>query len=180
MMILKIETLIQYSNNLCEKCILARNFLKPQSTIMERIIKTDLDIKNAINNTSGNGIKNNIKYEIKISIFAKKSKFNFVQIRPDHDIDFYILICYDLYKNKLGQAYILKIPEKVIFNFIVQYGSYAHGTYKKLGKITMNNLKGRNCEYALRTYSNSNKNTKNYIFWSELLKYEVSYDKNNF
>ena len=55
---LQIEQRIQSSSTLCEKCILAREYINPQSTLMEKIIKSDLQINNPLNETSGDGEKN--------------------------------------------------------------------------------------------------------------------------
>ena len=93
----KIIKRIEKEKDLTNKCIYFREYLTPQSTHIEKIIKKDLLINNAINKTSGDGEKNGIKYEIKYSGHAKKSKINFVQLRPDHDIDFYILVVYNMY-----------------------------------------------------------------------------------
>lgn len=176
----EIVKIIQDKKDLTEKCILSRMYLSPQSTHMEKIIKNDLGIKNAINNLSGDGCKRNINYEIKISIHSKKCKLNFVQLRPDHNIDFYILIYYNMYyNNNIGKAYIFKIPTNIIYDLIIKYGGYAHGTFNKLGRINCNNLKGRNCEYSLRCSPNI-KSEKNIKLWNELLKYEVDYNSKHF
>lgn len=178
----KILNKIYNSKTLTEKCILIRNYLSPQSTDMEKIIKTELKINNAIDNTSGDGMKNNIKYEIKYSGHAKKSKLNFVQIRPDHNVDEYILICYNMYdkSSNLGKGYCFKIPHEKINELIIKYGGYAHGTKKCLEKITETNLKGRNCEYALRCNPNAKNGSKDNNLWNELCKYEVTYESKNF
>lgn len=170
---------INKCDTLTKKCILVREYLNPQSTIFESIIKKDLLISPPINNTSGDGCKNNKNYEIKSSVHAKHSKINWVQIRPDHNIDFYILIAYNMYENdSIGKAYVFKIESNILYNLIVKYGGYAHNTIKVLGKITIENIKGRNCEYALRCNPNIKKGNNN--LWNELLKYEVEYNSNNF
>lgn len=162
------------------KCIMARNNLTPQSTEMENICKQDLKIENPIDEVSGDGRKNGKNYEIKISIHARRSKLNFVQIRPDHNVDYYIFIAYNMYENdSIGQAYIFKISSNNVYDLVIRYGGYAHGTCSVLGKITLDNIKGRNCEYALRCDPNSKKG-KNLALWDELKKYEVAYDAANF
>lgn len=176
----EIVKIIQDKKNLTEKCVLSRMYLSPQSTHLERIVKNDLGIKNAINNLSGDGCKRKINYEIKISIHSKKCKLNFVQLRPDHNIDFYILIYYNMYyNNQIGKAYIFKIPTNIMYDLIIKYGGYAHGTCNKLGRINSDNLKGRNCEYSLRCSPNIN-SEKNIKIWNELLKYEVDYNSKHF
>ena len=168
---------------LTDICILGREYLSPQGTSMESIIKGHLNIGPKIDETSGDGCKNNINYELKVSIHSINSKLNFVQIRPDHNVQYYILIGYNMYdpidQNK-GKGYIFKVPSDNMYDLIIKYGGYAHGTKKVLGDtITLENLKGRNCEYALRCNPNSKKG-KDYTLWNELLKYEVIYLKDNF
>ena len=85
-----------------------------------------------------------------------------------------------MYENeKLGEGYIFKVPSQVMYNLIIRYGGYAHGTCSKLGKITEYNIKGRNCEYALRCDPNAKKG-KNYELWNEFMKYRVEYISDNF
>ena len=150
---------IKCCNSLTQKCVLVREYLTPQSPTFQYIVMNDLEINKPINETSGDGCKNNINYEIKTSIHAKGCKQNFVQIRPDHNIDFYILISYNLYDNtsKLGKAFIFKIPSSNLYELVVKYGGYAHGTCHKLGKISIENIKGRNCEYVIRCDPNKKK-----------------------
>lgn len=174
---------IQNSKDLLTKCVLAREYLSPQSTIIEKIVKKDLKILDALDEISGDGIKNNIKYEIKISLHDKKCCFNFVQIRPHHDIDYYILIGLNLFEDNFGKAYILKVPTKIIIELIIKYGGYAHGTIRKNGKITLENInknKIKGYEYALRPNINASKNTKKQILWKELEQFQVEYKDSEF
>jgi len=171
---------ITREKTLTGKCILARIYLSPQSTYLETICKKDLNIGNAINSTSGDGYKNGNNYEIKTSIHANKSKINFVQIRPDHNVDYYIFIAFNMYENNtIGNAHIFKIPSKIVYELIVRFGGYAHGSCTMLGKITSDNIKGRNCEYDLRCDPNTKKG-KSFDIWNEFMKYEVEYDSDNF
>ena len=171
---------ITQQKTLTGKCIMARNYLSPQSTELETICKKDLGIDGPINKTSGDGYKNGKKYEIKTSVHANKSQINFVQIRPDHNVDFYIFIAYNMYeKNDIGRAYIFKVPSNIVYKLIVLYGGYAHGTCSVLGPITYDNIKGRNCEYALRCNPNTKKG-KSFDLWKELKNYEVEYNAENF
>ena len=88
---------IKKQKTLTGKCIMARKYLSPQSTDLEKICKIDLKIDDPINETSGDGHKNGNNYEIKRSIHAVESKLNYVQIRPDHNVDYYIFIAYNMY-----------------------------------------------------------------------------------
>lgn len=171
---------ITNANCFTEKCVYARQFLAPQSTDLENIIKKDLGIEDPNDEISGDGCKNGINYEIKSSVHAKDCKLNFVQLRPDHKIDYYIFACYNMYHDdKIGKAFLLKIPAKNVNDMIVHYGGYAHGTCQELGKITLENLKGRNCEYAIRCNPNCKKG-KNAKLWKVMLSYEVEYTPDNF
>ncbi len=162
------------------KCILARKYLTPQSTHTERMCREDLGIGPPLNETSGDGRKNGINYEIKISIHAKNSRINFVQIRVDHDVQFYIFIAYNMYANvNLGKAHIFKVPSEAVYNMVVKYGGYAHGTIEMNGPITMETLRGHNLEYALRCNPNATSG-KSAKLWNELLQYEVEYHADNF
>ena len=173
----EILNLINSYKTLTEKCVIARKYLLPQSTNFQYIVMNDLKIENPRDKTSGDGCKNNINYEIKISIHSKHSYINWVQIRPDHDIHYYILISYDLYNttSEIGKAHIFKIPSANMYDLIVKYGNYAHGTKTILGKIKPNNIKGRNCEFAIRCkHTLKGKNKK---LWKELIKYETEYNE---
>ena len=170
------------SLSLVEKCVLMRQYFGPQSTISEKILKTDLEMGDAPDEHSGDASKDGLNYEIKASLHAKNSKFNFVQIRPDHTVDYYVFLGYDLFHQDeagIGKSYLFKIPSNDVYELIVEFGGYAHGTVKKLGKITRENLKGRGCEYALRVSPHC-KGKKNNALWQRLLSYEVAYDPSNF
>jgi hypothetical protein len=172
---------IQKEKDLTNKCILYRKFLSPQSTHIERIIRNDLFIEKPINETSGDGTKNGLNYEIKYSGHAQKSRLNFVQIRPDHNIDFYILIGYNMYFNdNLGKAFVFKIPSAAMYDLVVKHGGYSHGTLKHLGRINKKNLKGRNLEYSIRCNPNAKRGTKDYKLFHKLLQFETEYISENF
>ena len=171
---------IQDCKSLTGKCILAREYLSPQSTLIQTIIKNDLDIGKKINNISGNGCKNDINYVIKVSLHSKECQLNIVQIRPDHNIDYYIIVYYNMcYDDNIGKGFIFKIPSDKLYKLVVKYGGYAHGCREKLGRITKDNIKGRNCEYALRCNPNNMKD-KNKKIWNKLLHYEVEYSSDKF
>lgn len=171
---------IQDETCITKKCILARNYLQPQSTVMEKVVMKDLLLNKPKDEVSGDATKNEINYEIKFSGHAKRCKFNFVQIRPHHKIDYYILIGYNMYhSDPLGKTFVFKVPSEIMYEWVVKHGGYAHGTCKKLGDITIENMKNKNCEYALRVNPNAKKG-KDFTLWNEMLKYEVEYSVDNF
>ena len=55
------ELKIKSQKKLTTKCIMARNFLPPQTNNMEMICKEDLQIQNSLTETHGDGI---LKYEV--------------------------------------------------------------------------------------------------------------------
>ena len=97
------------------------------------------------------GIKmGKLNYEIKASIHTNDKIFYFKNIRPDHNIDYYILCCYDLWYRELGRAYIFKVPSLVMNGLICLYSYHASGSFKTLGIITMNNQRGRTREFKFK------------------------------
>lgn len=161
------------------KSIYLREYSSSQSTIFEKIIMNDLKLKEPIDELSGDASKNGNNYEIKTSIHDKKSKFNWLQIRPDHKIDFYILIGLNVYEGEMGRVYNYKVPATELYNLIHKYGGYAHGTCKIHGKITLDNFKGKNCEYALRVNPNSS-GKKNTEIMKALNKFITPYDEQHY
>jgi len=175
-----LENQLKQSNLLVEKFWYLRCAVNPQSTKTESVIMKDLDIEPPLDETSGDGQKNGINYELKFSIHTKNGGFNFVQIRPDHKIDYYLVGGYNLFEGEIGRAYICRVPADVIYDMLPEYGGYSHGTKTVHGEITRDNIKGRNCEYSLRPNPNANEGTKAKKLWNELMKYEVEYLPENF
>jgi hypothetical protein len=96
-----------------------------------------------------------IPIEIKCSS-GRDNKFNFVQIRkPIH----HLFICYTI-----DEVYCFLVPPCCIEDFIIRYGTYAHGTFSQYGKI---NELNENREYALRFKYNGK-------LWNELLQYRMA------
>ncbi len=114
--------------------------------------------------------KNGSTIEIKISLGGKThNKFNFVQIRLGHNIDFYLLTAYYLDKSNLdndGELYTFFINKHNMIDIICNYGSYAHGTVGEYGKISRENIR-EDCEYAIRPLYGS-------LLWSKLLEYRLT------
>lgn len=170
------------SKDLWEKCVLLRVYTSPQSTDAEKLIKSDLELSNALCNNSGDCIKNGTKYEIKVSVHDEKCKVNIRQIRPHHDIDFYLIVTFNLYEGTKGKAYIFKIPSNIIYDLVVDYGGYTHGTVSKNGIISKNSIgdKSKLYEYSLSPDPNAENGNKSKKLWNEFLKYEVNYSKHEF
>jgi hypothetical protein len=140
--------------------------------ILEKYIKIKYKMEK-INSSSCNGDLKCKKYnfEIKTSNGGKENdKFNFIQIRMNHNCD-YILSAYYLdYKNlyDFGELFIFRLTKEDMKKLLLKYGSYAHGTFAKLGKIEMKDLDNNNNskEYSLRPKYNSK-------CWNELLAFRV-------
>lgn len=140
--------------------------------LIENYIKVKYNMtKNKASSCIGDLNKNNVNLEIKVSNGGKHhNKFNYVQIRMNHSCD-YLLTAYYLHtKNvdRLGELFVFRLNKNNIKNLILKYGSYAHGTIKKLGVITkedLNNIQNSK-EYALRpTYGDA--------CWRELLHFRI-------
>jgi len=132
-------------------------------------------IKNNASNCNGDCSKDNKNSEIKSSLGGKnRNKFNWLQIRLYHDIQNYIFTAYYLNNNNVegeGELFIFNIPKENIFDIILKYGSYAHGTKKEYGDITLEKLKNSksSIEYALRpSYGDK--------LWNYILKYKIDED----
>ena len=167
--IMKIKTL----KSAFQYCIINKINSQQYGPLIENYILIKYNFnKNKASLCIGDYNKNNNNYEIKISICCKKSKkFNYVQIRPSHNCQFYILIAYYLSNNNVnngGELYIFNIPNNELKQIIFKYGNYAHGTKLKLGNITIEALNdlNNNKEYSIRPTINSN-------CWNELIKFQI-------
>ena len=110
--------------------------------------------------------------EIKISNGGKaNNKFNYVQLRMNHDCDYIFTAYYLDYTNlnQTGELFVFYLNKPKIKELIAKYGKYAHGTIKKLGKISKSELNNSSNmkEYALRPKYGDK-------CWNELLKFRIS------
>lgn len=154
-------------DDILKKCILCKHYLSSNqwSILLEKEIKERFNIKNPFDSLSGDGIsEKNKRIEIKISLGSKDGQFNFVQLRPHHNIDYYLFMVYNMYENDLGKIYWFLCPPKKLYALLPKYGGYAHGSISKLKRITMNNIHKHNYEYVLRPNC-LKKNTKSYKLW---------------
>jgi len=129
--------------------------------------------KNNAKDCTGDCSKDGKNSEIKVSLGGGKHlKFNYVQIRPNHDCDFYILTAFSLTDENVeeeGELYIFRVPKEEVKKLVVAYGGYAHGTNKEHGAITISKMENENnnCEYALRPVINSE-------CWEQLMQYRIT------
>jgi hypothetical protein len=129
-------------------------------------------IKNNASFCNGDLNNNKINIEIKTSNGGKENnKFNYVQLRINHSCEYILTAYYIDYANldNLGELYIFKLNKENIKQLILKYGNYAHGTIKKLGKITIEDLNNINNskEYALRPKYGDK-------CWIELLNFRIN------
>ena len=141
--------------------------------MIERFIQTKFNyIKNKAADCTGDCSKDGNNSEVKVSLGGvNHTKFNYVQIRPSHDCDTYILTAYHLSAENVesqGELYIFKVPKSDIKKIIAAYGGYAHGTIKEHGTITIDSLNDETSmkEYALRPTINDD-------CWKALMKFNV-------
>jgi hypothetical protein len=153
----------------CKNNDLSGQFTGP---VLEKYIKIKYKMtKNNASLCNGDLKCNEINVEIKASNGGKENnKFNFVQLRINHNCEYILTAYYIDYTNldNLGELYIFKLNKENIKPLIVKYGSYAHGTIRKHGKITIEDLNDTNNpkEYALRPKYGDE-------CWIELLNFRI-------
>lgn len=154
-------------------CVIYKISAQQYGTLLERFIRIKFNyVKNKAEDCTGDCSKDGKNSEVKVSLGgATHSKFNFVQIRPSHDCETYILTAYNLSSDNVeseGELYIFKVPKEDIKKIILRFGGYAHGTLKELGDITTESLNDEKStkEYALRP-------TINDACWKELIQFRV-------
>jgi hypothetical protein len=138
--------------------------------ILEKYIKNNTSFWNG--DIKYNKLCNKLNVQIKTSIGGKENnKFNFVQLRINHNCEYIFTAYYIDYTNldNLGELYIFKLNNKNIKSLIIKYGCYAHGTIGKLGKITIKDLNDKKNikEYAIRPKYGDK-------CWIELLNFRIN------
>jgi hypothetical protein len=140
--------------------------------LLENYIKNKYNMeKNEPSSCTGDLNCNQQNIEIKISNGGKDNKkFNYVQLRMNHKCDYIFTAYYLDYinLNQTGELFIFRLNKEEIKKLIIKYGSYAHGTIKKLGKISKNDLDKHNNdkEYALRPKYGDK-------CWNDLLRFRI-------
>ena len=173
--ILKEETL----KNAHQYCVTESVSSQQYGPLIEKYILTkNKFVKNNAFDCNGDGSKDDKNAEVKVSLGgAKHNKFNWVQLRVSHDIQYYILTAYHLTSKNVeigGELYVFSVPKEDMLPLIVNYGGYAHGTIKEHGRITITNLNDEKNkkEYALRpSYGNK--------CWMDIMKFRVSEESLN-
>jgi hypothetical protein len=155
-------------------CIINKLSAQQYGPLLEKFILKKFNyIKNKAENCSGDCCKDGKNIEVKVSLGGSlHNKFNYVQIRPSHNCDLYILTAYHLSQENIetmGELYIFAVSKEDIKKLLISYGGYAHGTIKENGNITLETLnnKNNNKEYALRP-------TINDKCWNALMTYRLN------
>lgn len=128
--------------------------------------------KNSAKDCIGDCNKDDKNIEVKTSLGgASHDRFNFVQLRPSHNISHYMLTAYHLNEVNVdnhGDLYIFQVPKNDMMNVLVEFGTYAHGTKNEHKEITKESLLDPTSrkEYALRM-------TYNDKCWKRLMIYQI-------
>lgn len=164
------------------KCILCKYYLSSNkwSLLLENHIKQIFNLKSKLDNNSGDAVSPGGKrIEIKVSLGDSSGKFNFVQLRPHHHIDYYIFLVYNMYDGDIGSIYWFLCEADELYRLIPEYGGYSHGTVDTLGAISIASLYNGNDkkEYSLRPSPVMNACSKPRKLWDEMVSnFQVSKD----
>ncbi len=151
------------------------NTLSGQETgpLIESYILSKYNLhKNSSSDCIGDAMCNNsTNLEIKVSTGGKeKNKFNYVQLRMNHNCEYLLTAYYIDYTNidTLGELFVFRVSKPQMQDLILKYGSYAHGTIQKLGKITKEDLANplNDKEYVIRPKYGDH-------CWNNLLLYRI-------
>lgn len=176
----------KYKTDMCKreqdplkKCILCKYLLTPTqwALVMEDYIKKRFHIGPCKNNTSGDGcsINNHKNVEIKVSLGGKDGQASFVQLRPHHTIDYYVLMSFDVSSGNRGVVTWFLCDAKELYSLLPKYGGYAHGTIEVNGKITEESIQNHKYEYALRPNPLKKNHTLSKQLWNIMVeKFGVS------
>lgn len=155
-------------------CVMHGLSAQQYGPLLEKFIRVKFNYaKNKAEHCTGDCSKEGKNSEVKVSLGgATHTKFNFVQIRPSHDCDIYLLTAYHLCPENVeeeGELYVFRVPKEDIKSILLAHGGYAHGTVKEHGRITAESMKevgGSSKEYALRP-------TVNDACWKALLPFRL-------
>ena len=157
-------------------CVINSVSAQQYGPLLEKYIRIkNKFVKNTASECNGDCSKDDKNAEVKASLGgAKHNKFNWVQLRVSHDIQYYILTAYHLTSKNVetgGELYVFSVPKEDMLPLITNYGGYAHGTNKEHGSITIADLKDEKNkkEYAMRpSYGDK--------CWQDIMKFRVSGD----
>lgn len=154
-------------------CVVNNLSAQQYGPLLEKYISTKFGYtKINAKESTGDCSKNGKNFEVKVSLGGSThTKFNFVQIRPSHGCDSYIMTAYHLCNENVeneGELYIFNVPKEGMKQLVVKHGGYAHGTVKEHGEITVDSVNEKsNKEYALRPIINDS-------CWNDLLPFRIT------
>lgn len=153
-------------------CVVNKLVGQKYGFLLERYIRERFGYTgNRTEECRGDCSKGDVNYEIKVSLGGRNfDRFNYVQIRPRHDCNMYILTAYHLTPHNVddqGDLYIFRLSKDVLYELICKYGCYAHGSKSHHGIIK--SPLNESVEYALRPTHGSK-------CWMEMLKYRITED----
>ena len=129
---------------------------------LESHIKTKFGWGGQADNISGDSLTpNGNKVEIKCSIEDSKGGFNYVQIRPSHTVDYYLLANYSI---RTDEVIFLLCPKKEFIDLVVENGQLAHGTKEATFEYR---------EFAYRPKMHAREGTKGRAQWDALQQWKV-------
>jgi hypothetical protein len=114
------KSLIMSQESFSHAAVLALESLSPQAygACLENWIKKALGLGNKRNNHSGDTDKGD---EIKVSIEnGSKRTSNFVQIRPHHEIRYYLFVVFSVTNR---EEYWFKIPSEELYKLLPEFGN---------------------------------------------------------
>lgn len=153
-------------------CAVTRLSGQQYGPLLERYILTKFHYsKPKASECAGDCAKNGTNVEVKVSLGGKTfTEFNYVQLRPSHACDAYLLTAYHLSSKNVetrGELYIFRVPKVEMLAIIASYGGYAHGTTREHGPITSESVRAFDTkEYAIRP-------TFNDACWKALLPFRI-------
>ena len=91
-------------------------------------------------------------------------------------------MAFNVFGGDRGEAHVFKVPSAKIYDLVLEYGGYTHGTVKRNGVITSESIRDKSTdfEYSLSANPNADSSTKSNKLWIELMKYSVPYKKEEF
>lgn len=157
-------------------CVINSVSAQQYGPLIEKYIRINNKfVKNTASECNGDCSKDDMNAEVKVSLGgAKHNKFNWVQLRISHDIQYYILTAYHLASKNVetgGELYVFSVPKEDMLSLITEYGGYAHGTNKEHGSISIADLKDENNkkEYTIRPLYGDK-------CWIDIMKFRVNGD----
>ena len=71
--------------------------------------------------------------EIKVSLISNSGTFNWINLRPSYNIDFYLLVAYDFWESYEGQSWFFLVPAQRLYDILERnFSGVSSGTIKSL------------------------------------------------